>query len=103
MAKQRRQSGGGGKPREIRIRRMPLDEARWKLESELHDAFMQGVGCVHVIHGIGQGRLKAMALEILQGYDFCRVRPPEDVAVYNPGVLVVDLFPPDRATMRRYR
>lgn len=103
MARRRNSPGRGGRPREIRIRRMALDEARWKLESELNEAFMQGVACVHVIHGIGQGRLKAMALQVLSGYDFCRVRSEEDTAVYNPGVLVVDLFPPDRATLRRYR
>jgi hypothetical protein len=81
---------------------MPWDEARLKLENELNDAFMRSETRVIIVHGIGQGKLKQMAIEVVQSYDFCRLVPEEDIVRYNPGVLVVDLFPPDRATLRMY-
>ena len=89
--------------REIHIRRMSLSEARIKLENELNDAFMRSERRVHVVHGVGQGKLKTMLFEVVRGYDFCRLVDAANVLNYNPGVTVVDLFPPDRATLRMYR
>ncbi|MEQ9366970.1 MAG: DNA mismatch repair protein [Leptospirales bacterium] len=89
--------------REIHIRRMAYNDARMKLETELNDAFMQSERRVHIVHGIGQGKLKAMAIKVVNDYDFCGLVPDEYILRPNPGVLVVDLFPPDRATLRMYR
>ncbi len=82
---------------------MSYHDARLKLETELNEAFMQSERRVHIVHGIGQGKLKAMAIQVVEGYDFCSLVPEENVLRPNPGVLVVDLFPPDRATLRMYR
>ena len=89
--------------REIHIRRMSYDDARMKLENELNDAFMCGERRVHVVHGVGQGKLKSMAQRVIAGYDFCQVVPDERVLNYNAGVMVVDVFPPSRAELRMYR
>ena len=82
---------------------MSYSDARLKLENELNDAFMQSERRVHIIHGIGQGKLNAMALAVVRGYDFCGLVAEENILHHNPGVLVVDLFPPDRAALRMYR
>lgn len=88
--------------REIRIREMALEEARWKLEQELNDAFMAGESRVRVLHGIGTGRLKKMTHEVAESYDFVKI-VPESSLTYNPGITVLDLFPPDRSRMRMIR
>lgn len=89
--------------REIHIRRMSYQDAKQKLETELNEAFMQGESRVDIVHGIGQGKLKAMAMQIVRESNFCSLIPEERILYRNPGVLPVDLFPPDRATMRMYR
>lgn len=82
---------------------MSYNDARMKLENELNDAFMQSERRVHIVHGIGQGKLKAMAIDVVNGYDFCSPVSGEYILNPNPGVLLVDLFPPDQRTLRMYR
>jgi len=87
--------------REIRIRLMSYDEARDKLEMELNEAFMAGETRVQVLHGIGTGALKRLTEKTVRGYDFASL--VEDPAVYNPGVTLVDLLPPSKSDLRKYR
>lgn len=82
---------------------MSYQDAKLKLETELNEAFMRGESRVYVVHGIGQGKLKAMAVRIVSASNFCSLVPEERILHKNPGVLPVDLFPPDRATLRMYR
>ena len=87
--------------RQIRIREMRLPAARDRLEQELNDAFLAGEQRVHVLHGIGSGALKRMTAEVVSQYDFCRL-VELDATLYNPGISVVDLFPPDPSAIRQY-
>ena len=84
--------------REIRIRKLGLEDARGKLECELNAAFMAGETRVRVIHGIGTGRLKELTREIVNGCGFGAL--VEETVFFNPGVTMVDLFPPDRQALR---
>ena len=52
--------------KEIYIRKMRYEEARYKLERELQDAFMEGETLVQVVHGIGEGKLKQLTLTKLE-------------------------------------
>jgi len=79
---------------------MRYDEAKALLERELHNAFMNGITRVYVLHGIGEGILKQMTLETGRKLDFIRI-PSEEISP-NPGVTVLDLLVPDDSTMRRY-
>lgn len=89
--------------REIRIRQMSYIDARSKLEAELNEAFMRSERRVLVVHGVGQGKLKALVQDVARGYDFCRLVDPANLAHYNPGCTVIDIDSPDRADIRRYR
>ena len=87
----------GKKIREIKIRKMRAEAARSILEDELNAAFMAGEDRVRVIHGIGEGILKRLTEEVVREYDFVRLA----VSVGdNPGETLLDVFPPDKSTLR---
>ncbi|MCB1307227.1 MAG: Smr/MutS family protein [Leptospiraceae bacterium] len=88
--------------REIHVRRLRYPEARRELERQLNAAFMAGERRVHVVHGVGSGRLKKMVADLVQEMGFGSV-VERDALMYNPGVTVVDLFPPDQQTLKMYR
>ena len=44
--------------RELRIRRLTVDEALWQLDQYLYDAFMAGLNSVRIVHGKGTGKLR---------------------------------------------
>ena len=80
---------------------MRVNAARSKLDAELNDAFMAGETRVRVLHGIGSGALKKMTEEAVRDCGFGKIAA--DIIYNNPGITVVDLFPPDRYTMRMYK
>lgn len=82
---------------------MSFVDAKSKLENELNEAFMQSERRVVVVHGVGQGKLKALVQDVARSYDFCRVVDPSNLAYYNPGCTIIDIDSPDRADIRRYR
>ena len=81
--------------KEIYIRKMSYEDARYKLERELHDAFMEGESLVEIVHGIGEGILKRMAEEFVAQSDFLRLSP-RDPLFYNPGATRVDVLIPNK-------
>jgi len=87
--------------REIRIRELKYDEARALLESELNRAFMDGEMRVHVLHGIGEGILKKMTLEVTESLDYARISPQQGMQ-YNPGITVIDILTADPSLIKRY-
>lgn len=87
--------------KEIRIRRLSLEEARRLLEQELNAAFLAGEERVAVIHGVGQGKLKALVETIVGECGFARIHAREAL-FYNAGVTLVDLFPPQRRDIAQY-
>lgn len=51
---------------EIHLRRLTVDEALFRLERFLNDAFLAGVPTVRVIHGKGTGTLRQAVQETLR-------------------------------------
>lgn len=86
--------------REIRIRELRYDEAKALLEKELNRAFMDGEMRVHVLHGIGDGILKKMTLEVASSFSFTRIGTQEINP--NPGVTVIDILTADPSLLRKY-
>ena len=76
---------------EIHLRRLTVDEALFRLERFLNDAFLAGVPTVRVIHGKGTGTLRQAVQETLRTHplvkSFRRARPNEGGA----GATVVEL------------
>jgi len=86
----------------IYIRKLRYPEAEKKLEEDLESAFMQGVTSVEVVHGIGNGVLKKMVAEKIGELGFCKIVEIEEIAT-NPGVTLVELFPPSKQQLRRLK
>ena len=51
---------------EIHLRRLTVDEALFRLERFLNDAFLAGVPTVRVVHGKGTGTLRQAVHETLR-------------------------------------
>ena len=51
--------------RELRIRRLTVDEALFQLDQYLNDAFMAGLPFVRIVHGKGMGTLRHAIHEVL--------------------------------------
>ena len=73
---------------------MRYNEAKSKLESELHKAFLDGVTLVEIVHGIGSGRLKQLVLDTVLELGFGSVFETGD-DWQNPGTTQIELYPPD--------
>jgi len=86
--------------KEIYIRKMKYDEARYKLEREIHDAFMAGEKEVDIVHGIGEGILKKMVAEFVQQNDFLQLN--ESFLYTNPGATRVEITGPDKQLLKKY-
>ena len=53
--------------RELRLRRLTVDEALWQLDQYLYDAFMAGLPSVRIVHGKGTGKLRHAVHKSLAG------------------------------------
>ena len=84
--------------REIRIREMRYPDARARLEQELNDAFLAGELRVSVLHGIGMHTLKDMTAQVVRETGYGRI--VEENFLSNPGVTLVDMFPPDESYLK---
>ena len=84
----------------IRIRQMHYNDAKNKLEREIHNAQFQGHRYVEIIHGIGTYTLRNMTVEYLQTLNFVKLLPEE--SGFNPGSLKVELDIPDEQIRRKY-
>ena len=50
---------------ELRIRRLTVDEALFRLDTYLNDAFMAGLPSVRIVHGKGTGTLRHAVHKVL--------------------------------------
>jgi DNA-nicking Smr family endonuclease len=88
--------------REIYIRKLRYEEAHEKLEREIQRAFVEGEIYIEIVHGIGEGILKRMAMEYIQAQDFLRLIPRPDMIRTNPGSTLVELLAPSAEILRKY-
>ncbi len=84
----------------IRIRELAVEDARWKLEMELQEAFLRSEMRVRVLHGIGKGILRKLTRDVARQSGFARVVESGWLSG-NPGETLLDLDSPDPSTIAR--
>lgn len=87
----------------IYIRKMRYEEARIKLEREIHSAFLEGETLVEVVHGIGEGKLKQLTLDFVAENSFLRVFYSGDLVHQNPGSTKIEILSPSKQELKRFR
>lgn len=89
--------------REIYIRKLRYEDAKQKLEREIHNAFMEGETLIEVVHGIGEGKLKQLTLDVAVTMDFIRVCEYGDLIYTNPGSTKLEILSPGKQNLKRYK
>lgn len=88
--------------KEIHIRKMRAIEARQKLERELDAAFMSGETYVHIVHGIGEGILRKIAIEAIAEIPYVRILENPGFES-NHGIIRLEILSPSRQEIRNVR
>ena len=78
-------------PEEIHLRRLTVDEALFRLDRYLNDAFLAGLPTVRVIHGKGTGTLRYAVRELLKDHPLVESFRPAEFGEGGGGVTVVEL------------
>jgi DNA mismatch repair protein MutS2 len=78
---------------EVHLRQLTVDEALWKLDKYLNDAFMAGLYQVRVVHGKGTGTLRQAVREKLARHPLVQSHRPGEYGEGGAGVTVVELAP----------
>lgn len=76
---------------ELRLRRLTVDEALFKLDKYLNDAFMAGLPSVRIIHGKGTGTLRQAVCEELARNPLVKSFRPGEFGEGGAGVTVAEL------------
>ncbi|MBI2172044.1 MAG: Smr/MutS family protein [Chloroflexi bacterium] len=76
---------------ELHLRRLPVDEALYRLDAYLDAAFLAGHFLVRVIHGKGAGILKGVVWQRLKEHPLVRSYRLADPGDGDAGVTVVEL------------
>jgi DNA mismatch repair protein MutS2 len=77
--------------RELRLRRLTVDEALYRLDQYLYDAFMAGLSSVRIVHGKGTGKLRRAVHESLAKHPLVKSYRLGDYGEGDYGVTVVEL------------
>jgi DNA mismatch repair protein MutS2 len=77
--------------RELLLRRLTTEEALYRLDRYLYDAFMAGLPSVHIIHGKGTGKLRRAVHESLAKHPLVKSYRLGDYGEGDYGVTVVEL------------
>jgi DNA mismatch repair protein MutS2 len=77
--------------RELRLRRLTVDEALFRLDQYLNDAFMAGLPCVRIIHGKGTGTLRRAVHDVLANHPLVASFRLGDYGEGDYGVTIVEL------------
>jgi dsDNA-specific endonuclease/ATPase MutS2 len=88
--------------KEIYIRKLHYEEARIKLEREIQDAFTSGEQYIEIVHGIGEGILKKMAIDYVASQDFLKLVERPEFLRTNPGATIVEILGPSAEQLRKY-
>ncbi|MFC1949337.1 Smr/MutS family protein [Chloroflexota bacterium] len=76
---------------EIHLRRLTTDEALLRLDKYLHDAFMNGLFQVRVVHGKGTGTLRTEVRRQLARHPLVESYRPGAYGEGGAGVTIVEL------------
>ncbi len=77
--------------RELRLRHLIIDEALWRLDQYLNDAFMAGLPSVRIVHGKGTGKLRLAVHESLARHPLVKSYRLGDYGEGDYGVTLVEL------------
>jgi DNA mismatch repair protein MutS2 len=77
--------------RELLLRRLTVDEALWRLDQYLYDAFMAGLSSVRIVHGKGTGTLRHAVHESLAKHPLVKSYRLGDYGEGDYGVTIVEL------------
>ena len=78
--------------RELRLRHLTVDEALWRLDRYLNDAFMASLSSVRIVHGKGTGKLRRVVHESLAGHPLVKSYRLGDYGEGDYGVTIVELI-----------
>lgn len=76
---------------EIDLHGLTAEEAMFRLEHYLNQAFMAGIPRVRVVHGKGMGTLRYEARELFKDHPLVRSFRPGEPAEGGSGVTMVEL------------
>lgn len=76
---------------EISLRRLTVEEALWRMDEYLYDAFMAGLSSVRIVHGKGTGKLRRAVHDSLARHPLVRSYRLADYGEGDYGVTVVEL------------
>ncbi len=77
--------------RELLLRRLTAEEALYRLDQYLYDAFMAGLSSVRIVHGKGTGKLRHAVHESLARHPLVRSYRLGDYGEGGYGVTIVEL------------
>jgi len=77
--------------RELMLRHLTVDEALFRLDQYLNDAFMAGVPSVRIVHGKGTGTLRQVVHEVLAKHPLVKSFRLGDYGEGDYGVTIVEL------------
>ena len=77
--------------RELRLRHLTVDEALWRLDQYLNDAFMAGLPSVRIVHGKGTGKLRRAVHDSLAKHTLVKSYRLGDYGEGDYGVTIVEL------------
>jgi DNA mismatch repair protein MutS2 len=78
--------------RELLLRRLTTEEALYRLDQYLYDAFMAGLPSVRIVHGKGTGKLRRAVQESLAKHPLVKSYRLGDYGEGDYGVTVVNLM-----------
>ena len=76
---------------ELRLRRLTVDEALFRLDQYLNDAFTAGLPFVRIVHGKGTGTLRRAVHEVLANHPLVKSYRLGDYGEGDYGVTIVEL------------
>jgi len=77
--------------RELRLRHLTVEEALWRLDQYLYDAFMAGLSSVCIVHGKGTGKLRHAVHDSLAKHPLVKSYRLGDYGEGDYGVTIVEL------------
>jgi DNA mismatch repair protein MutS2 len=77
--------------RELRLRRLTVDEALFQLDQYLSDAFMAGLPSIRIVHGKGMGNLRHAVHDSLARHPLVKSYRLGDYGEGDYGVTIVEL------------